>query len=497
MIDWNLIDKILFGNQPPVQVTVARSDDLYEASATRGTLVIGDPGVGKTRYVAMQIFKKWKAHHDQAIFVFDWSGSLTKTILDLISRDPHYTDLLKKVVLDDLGNEEYVIPKPEFHPAYGLTYEEQVSRVVGNFERLAEFMLAGAPFLAGVSIEEIGKQLFRLLTVIKNEHGENWQITEALELITDPKLLVEALKRFGQYNIPAKNYFLKQYLPKDVMTPHEKELTTRALRYLLGKIDSRVARATLGFYRPGWTPKEATDDGLLVLIDAHSMINQPAAQHYLLMQNFSHVMSWINRRETDDPLNKPAMIAFDETYTILKIKGMAEWLGMVSPLYRSRGISLLVIIQALWQLDENLREQIWTLGNCISFSVSNSDEATTIAQQLFSYDPKYVKNSPRTPFQNPTTEPVAGQDRIIADWIQNLKAREFIMRRYITEQQKEKGVVWVRRTTEYPTTPQLIEVSEIKRQLLRERGVRVRDALEVIAQRKLTTEKETSRRTID
>jgi hypothetical protein len=485
MIDFKLFMRLIAGKQPPPRVTWTSKDNLYEEGATRGTLIIGDPGVGKTRYAAMQIFKKFKKFPNQAIFVFDWSGSLTNTILELIVRDPDYQSLLRRVVLDELGNSEWICPKPEFHKDYGLSDEEQVSRVVENMERLAQFMAKTAAFLTETSIEEIGKELLRLLSVITNEHGENWQVTEGKRLLMDLDLLRIAVKKYGHLQPAARWYFLHEYLPKDFMKPSEKELSTKALRYLLGKIEGREVRATLGYYRPGWTPKEATERGLLVLIDAHKMINQPSAQHYLLMQNFSLVMAWINKREVDDPSYHPAMIAFDETYTILKIPGMAEWLGMVSPLYRSRKFQLLIIIQALWQLDKNLAQQIWTLGNIVSFAVSNGDEALKIAKQLFSYEPRYIKNPPKTENQNPTTESLQGQDRLNADWIQNLQAREIVIRRYVTEQVRETGILYVPKTADFPKNVPYIDVREVKQRLIVERGVRVRDAIEIINKRDL------------
>ena len=477
---------VLFGKQPPARVIHGLNDNLPDAGSTRGTLIIGDPGTGKTRYAAMQIFRKFKEFlGKQAIIIFDWSGSLTNSVLDLISRDPDYEKLLDHTVLDELGNEEWIIPKPEFSPEYGLSVEDQVNRVTDNMQRLAEFLVKGAPFLAGVSIEETGKELFRLLTAITNESGDSFQITEAKRLLMDLPLLKNATLRFGYKQPSAKWYFEHEYLPKNVMNQSEKELTTRALRYLLSKIEGREARATLGSGRPGISTKKVTQNGLLHIIDAHKMINEPAAQHYLLMQNFSHVMSWINKREVDDPTNNPVMIAFDETYTILKIPGMAAWLGMVAPLYRSRNFQLLVIIQALWQLDENLARQIWSLGNVASFAVSNNDEASQIARQLFAYDPKYVKHTPKTQYQNATTESSEGQDRIIADWIQNLKAREVIMRRYITEQRKENGVVHIPKTSDFPNNPPFVSIKDIKQALYRIHGVRVDDALKEINKRTL------------
>ncbi len=489
LIDFKLLMRILAGQQPPARVAWTSKDDLYEAGATRGTLIIGDPGVGKTRYAAMQIFKKFKAFPNQAIFVFDWSGSLTNTILELIVRDPDYENLLKRAVLDELGNPEWVCPKPEFHPDYGLTNEEQVNRVVDNMDRLAIHLSKTAEFLTKTSIEEIGKELMRLLTAITNEFGETWQVTEGKRLLIDLALLKNAVRKFGHLQSAARWYFIHEYLPKDFMRSSEKQLATKALRFILGKIEGRESRATLGYYRPGWTPKEATERGLLILIDAHRMINQPTAQHYLLMQNFSLVMAWINKREVDDPSYEPAMIAFDETYTILKIPGMAEWLGMVSPLYRSRKFQLLIIIQALWQLDRSLAQQIWTLGNIVSFAVSNIDEASKIAKQLFSYEPRYVKNPPKTEYQNPTTESLQGQDRLNADWIQNLKAREVVMRRYINEQVREPRILFIPKTSDFPNTRPYLDLKEVKQRLIEERGVRVREALEIINKRDIDIRK--------
>ncbi len=477
--------RLLFGKQPPASVRWSVNDSLSNAAGTRGGMIIGDPSSGKTRYAAMQLYKRMKENPRQAIFVFDWSGSIVNCLLDLIVRDPDYKNLLRRVVFDELGSEEWIIPKPEFHAAYGLTDEEQVNRVIGNIERLSVFMTQSAGFLTETS-KEIGKELFRLLTAIKNEHGESWQITEAKRLLIDLNLLEIAVDNYGHSQKSAQWFFKREYLDKNFVKSSERELSTKALRNILSSLDGREVRATLGYYRPGWTPKEATEKGQLVLIDAHKMINQPDAQHYLLMQNFSLVMSWINKREVDDPSNEPVTIAFDETYTILKIPGMAEWLGMVSPIYRARKIQLLIIIQALWQLDENLARQVWSLGNIVSFAVSNVDEAETIARQLFTYDPQYIKHAPKTEQQNATTESQQGQDRLIADWIQNLKPREFIMRRFVTEQQRDPGVIYIPKTSEFPNNKPYEDRNEVKQWLLRGRGVTVRESLNETNKRDLT-----------
>jgi hypothetical protein len=161
---------------------------------------------------------------------------------------------------------------------------------------------------------------------------------------------------------------------------------------------------------------------------------------------------------------------------------------MISPLYRSRKLQLYIVLQSLSQLAKPLDEQIWSLGNKMVFAMENKDEAEKVAHQLFKYDPRYTKQPARTLQQNPITEPEHGQDRIIADWIQNLGFREALMRRFISERQLDPFVRHISKTRDHPSQFPAEPVSALKERLMRERGVRVRDALEVINRRALTQE---------
>jgi rRNA pseudouridine-1189 N-methylase Emg1 (Nep1/Mra1 family) len=56
----------------------------------------------------------------------------------------------------------------------------------------------------------------------------------------------------------------------------------------------------------------------------------------------------------------------------------------------------------------------------------------------------------------------------------------------MSEKILDKYVLWVPKTKEVPSTS--VHLLDLKEKLLKERGVRVRDALEVINQRKLASE---------
>lgn len=484
-MDWNLINKILFGKQPPGRMREGW-DDLSSEGLTMGTLFIGRPGSGKTSSLARHVVDYFLRYPDRAIFVLDWGGSDTDSILTLLSQLDEKTreKALKRLIYDELGNPDITIPMPEFSEMYG-PYEEQVQRVRRNIEKSEKFLVEKTPVVGGLAIEN-APHFFRVCVSITNEYGEPWQITEVKKLAIDEGLLRLALKQYG-YKTPESKYFLERvFLPKK---DSDKQLSVYALTSILGVIEPREIRARLGHYRPGWTAKEAIEKGMMVIVNGARLINQEKAQHYLFTQVYSLIMQEINKRAPGNPDDKPVALVMDEVYTLLNIPGMAEEIGKLSPLYRSRKLELYVVLQTLSQLAPTLREQIWSIGNVVCFAISNFEEAYEIAQQLFKYEPQSVKLAATTPDRQPVVEPDRGQYLTLANYIQRMNHRECIMRRYTSEKQLDPYVWHVSKTRPHPTNQPAIPTREIKEQILKERGVSVRDALEVINQRKLQVER--------
>ena len=85
-------------------------------------------------------------------------------------------------------------------------------------------------------------------------------------------------------------------------------------------------------------------------------------------------------------------------------------------------------------------------------------------------------------------EPDRGQYLEFANWIQDLDHRQCIMRRYVSEHKRENKIQFVKQTDELPHTPLKMRLQDAKNYLTQQRGVRVRDALEVINQREIKVE---------
>jgi hypothetical protein len=486
MLDWKLFRKLFLPENPPFPRTrVAPYDQLLPDGLTMGTLYIGRQGTGKTTAMARHIVEYFKTYPDRAIFVLDWSGAMTDAILGIIENEPPKvsSSLTPRLVYDELGHPEWVKPLPEFSLMYGNPLEEQAQRVANNLVRLAPELVADAPFLAGLGLREIAPQLFRLCTAIYTDPISTWQVTEAKRLLRDIPLMRHAVAKYGSRVPEAKWFFEKGFLS---LRENEQELRTFAILALLGAVEPPAVRARVGYPFPAWTPKQAIRNGYMVIVNGARLINQKNTQHYLFTQVYSLIMSELNQRTPGNPNDKPIAVLADEVLPLISIPGMAEEIGSLAPLYRSRKLELYLAMQSLSQLALPLRQQIWSMGNIVSFAISNFQEAYELAQQLFQYDPTTVKLTAKSDTGQPIIEPDRGQYLQIANEIQRMKRRECIIRRYQSETQMEKYMLWVRQTKNSPQAP-LEKVIELKEMLLKERSIKVQDALSDINNRKIAS----------
>jgi hypothetical protein len=484
-ISFDQILRLIFSDPPKFPNSRLGPDELLPDALTMGTLIIGRAGTGKTTFLARQLVDHFKAFPDQAIFVLDWSGSISDSILGLIAQESENEreKLLSRLVYDELGHPEWVTPMPEFSTVYGNPLEEQAQRVANNLVKLAPELVADAPFLAGLGLREIAPQLFRICTAVTSNTGETWQVTEAKRLLRNLPLLRQATAKYGLKVPEAKWFFEEGFFS---LKENERELRTYAILALLGVIEPSTARARVGYSRPGWTPREAITNGLMVIVNGSRLINQKNTQHYLFTQAYSLIMSELNQRTPANPDDKPVALVMDEVYSLISIPGMAEEVGMLAPLYRSRKLELYIVLQSLSQLAPNLRQQIWSIGNIVSFAVSNFEEAYELSQQIFSYDSKAIKLIAKSDTGQPIVEPDRGQYLKIANDIQRMKHRECIIRRYQSEKLLDKYVIWVKQTKNTLPIPVQV-VSELKESLLKKRAVKVKDALTEINQRKIVS----------
>jgi hypothetical protein len=459
-----------------------QDDNLNLESLTRGGIIIGRPGSGKTMWGVRQTMYRALTQRTDPIFVLDASGSFADEFIKMTFQLPALQRemIVNRLVYDRLGDPDWVVPFPFFSKDYSLEMEEQIQRVRDMFIKLNQELVDTNPILGGVALKELAPQLFRLVTAIKNERGETWQISEANKLLMKDSWIRKACSDYGQNIGDAKWYFEEMFLSEDV-NRRERELRSYSLRNVLGVIEAKPIRARVGYHTPVWTPKKAIEDGQIVLVSGEALTNQEGPMGILFTDVYTQILGVINKRTPHNPKDRPVLLVIDEVPMLLEIKGMAEEIGKVSPRYRSRRLQIMVIIQMLSQLDDDLRGKIWSLGNVACFGIDNHKESYEIAQQLFKFDPKSSRQLRQT--NQIIADPDRAQYLVGANWLQHLNKREMVLKRWIDEGTEEKHIQYIEKTTEVPDQSLPEELSGLKEELLKRHAIPVNEVLEVVNER--------------
>ena len=204
----------------------SRDDSLFFESLTRGALVSGNPGTGKTTWVAMTLVDYALTYPDRPLFLFDYSGSCINEFIQIVYSLPQeqHKSILKRIVVDIPGHETWAIAKPLFSPDYGLTNEDLVQKAKNILEELNPDLMERNPMMSR-AIKITAPNLFKLLTAINDGQGNPWQITEAKRLLIDcyPNgELSNACKWFGG-NVPDAKWYLEKELLREDITPTGRE----------------------------------------------------------------------------------------------------------------------------------------------------------------------------------------------------------------------------------------------------------------------------------
>ena len=337
--------------------------------------------------------------------------------------------------------------------------------------------------MGAMPILDTGPNIFRVLSAIKNEFGESWQITEAKRLIMETPTRRQAVAKFGGSIPDAKWYFEKFF---DELSDSEQYKRTSALLSVLGAVEPATTRAKLGYYKPAWTANGAVEKGQIILVDGSGLANHESSRDYLFMQAYSLIKAEIDKRIPDDPRDKPVSLVMDEVVSILRIPSMADEIASIPSQNRSRKLQLYIALQELNQVSKELRPHLWSLGNIVCFAMTNFDEAVEIAQQLFPYVPTDIKLPSKSEYAQPVTEISTGQYIKLANQIQRLNHRHCLIRYYKNERDMDQYIHDVLKTSDVPGGE--VDVWSLRERLLKEHGVPVRTALKEINERKLSIE---------
>jgi hypothetical protein len=274
---------------------------------------------------------------------------------------------------------------------YRLTPEETLAEIS---ERLLQLTLRSNPHMAdaqyfgwppfhrfglnaGIICASLGLQVTDIESLIS--HPEQWLSRFA-----------EAEARFPEAK-PACDFFRNEYLP---MRPANRERLTNAFRDKIVQFshDPLLSRQ-FGAKIPDIDWEEVDAEGLTVLLDFSRETNTEL-RRFKMLWLFDYFFSWLKTRGRR---SYPMSLMIDEfaSMTQKEFSGenpfAVEMAEFIQEYLRNSNIWLTVAHQSIEQLDDQLRNTVFSLGTYL-FGRAPVPEARILAQVLFKRDPMRVKH---------------------------------------------------------------------------------------------------------
>jgi hypothetical protein len=420
-----------------------------------GLYLLAGRGTGKSRMLGRKIaFGDFLAGTPQVIF--DPVGTTIDNFLDkvlgFLAEHPQLAPdgVLERIVYCDLSGKDGVItPWPLY---YKLDTERSLLEIA---ERYLQTIIKSNPDLFHAQVlgwpplHRIGDYSGIVLAAL------GYQITEAEELLDNPEAWEAAglFAKAEQVSPEAKRavaYFRNKYIP--MREADRARLTTPFLDKIFTFSLDDTFRAMFGATEPGIKWDEVVQKKQTVLPDFRHEQDEEMLRFKMLWA-FDYLYSWIKTRGRQD--DNPFGVIIDEfAHMTQKVVDAANPLAkdldtFINVYMRQHTIWFTAAHQELYQIDEQLRNTLLSLGTYILGGTSSMESARTLADALFSRDPWWVKYwrpvyEPRPywarsrpddyePPKEPEFMPLEEQTELFAQRIKNLGRFQFLLRPAVAE----------------------------------------------------------------
>jgi hypothetical protein len=420
-----------------------------------GIYLLAGRGTGKSRMLGRKIaMQDFLAGFPQVIF--DPVGATIDNFLDKVMWLLHDLPQLEPdpvweriIYVDMSGKDGAVVPFPLY---YQLGTERSLLEIA---ERYLQTIIKSNPDLFHAQVlgwpplHRIGDYSGIVLAAL------GYQITEAEDLLDNPEEWETAglFAKAEQVSPEAKRavaYFRNTYIP--MREADRARLTTPFLDKIFTFSLDDTFRAMFGAKEPGIKWDDVVQRKQTILLDFRREQDEEM-RRFKMLWAFDYLYSWIKTRGRRD--DNPFGVIVDEfAHMTQKVAGgtnpLAQDLDEFINVYmRQHTIWFTAAHQELYQIDEQLRNTMLSLGTYILGATSSIESARMLADALFSRNPWRVKHyrkvwmgggslhgRPLDPYvvdYEPEFMPLEEQTELFAQRIKNLGRFQFLLRPAIAE----------------------------------------------------------------
>jgi hypothetical protein len=388
---------------------------LSPSARLMGMYLLAASRTGKSRFLGRGLV--WSDYYwEIPNIVIDATGIGTiDNFLDkLITRMQQYVSksqdkrVLRRIKYVNMASPDYIVPFPLLyrtgHERSLLQIAERYLNVIRlSYPQLLEAQVQGFPPLPYIGVHThivlsaLGLPITRAENLLR--HPEEWRQSGRF---------AEAVKRYPEAAASVA-FFQEEYIParpaerRRLLNPYFEKIFTINLDVNL--------RCQFGGLKPGIDWEEFEEEGQTILLDFRDETD-PEMQRFKLLWVFSSLFEFIKRRGRRE---KPLALTIDEFSAMAaKVTGgtnpLASMLDeFIQQYLRGQNIWLTAAHQSVNQIDEQVRNSLFSLGTYMFGRTGTMSEARLVADLLYKRDPYFVKYWHRVW----ASEPVIGQTRII------------------------------------------------------------------------------------
>ncbi|MGY1710353.1 hypothetical protein ACI8AC_12675 [Geodermatophilus sp. SYSU D00758] len=441
---------------------------LPDAARGMGVFFCATRGTGKSRTLGrIMAWQDFNREEPIPLVVLDPVGGTIDNLLDKIGREPltKRRQLWKRVRYVNMnGQDGRVIPWPIYYEARpGERFSARSERFVEIVRRadpalqtasiqglnaLAPLALAG-----GIVLSALGLGITELWSLIHTPQRWDGRLAAVETLHPETAAAIAELRALGQLN--ARDWASK----------------AGSLRSKLSLFQFHPNfRAIFGAATPGINWQEVVAKRQAVLLDFRDIENAEVKK-FCLLWVYQSFLTFIKQRGHNH-MGSPVSFIIDElSYMVGNASLPGDPLAgdideLVHRISRSHGIWVTLATQELFQLPEQIRRTVLSMGTVILGQTSDDQAAEELARRFYRYDPYLVKKSrtiygplpsPGKEFREPLSLPVGSQTTEFTKGEQNyLNSRIFLdLQRYhfLVGQSEREG--------ELPTTLRHVTVEDI------------------------------------
>jgi hypothetical protein len=421
---------------------------------------------GKSRFLGRGlVWSDFSYEIPQIVIDVTGIGTIDNFLDKLITRMQQYVSksqdkrVLRRIKYVNMASPDYIVPFPLLYRTGSerslLHIAERYLNVIRmSYPQLLEAQVQGFPPLhyIGVHTHIVLAALGLPITHAENllRHPEEWQRNGTF---------AEAIRRNPQA-APSVVFFQEEYIParpaerRRLLNPYFEKIFTFSLDVNL--------RCQFGALKPGIDWEEVDEEGLTVLLDFRDETD-PDMRRFKLLWVFSSLYEFIKRRGRRET---PLAVTIDEFSAMAyKVTDGTNPLAVmfdefIQQYLRGQNIWLTVSHQSIAQIDEQLRNSLFSLGTYLFGRAATMPEARILADVLYKTDPYLVKHWRKVWGTEPITRegrfagsvnvvidhepeymPLPEQQERFAQYLTEQGLFEFLLRPAIREGEVSKAVI--------------------------------------------------------